>query len=268
MEQQHIDHVMLGRTLSASSDIESGSCTADGSDERLLPAERTVPARPSLLGDGATDELSSRQQRMDDRLRTLCLCVLALAVLAAGAFFLRSILIRFVLALALYYLLTPLIDALSCSWGSCRVPRGVATVAALGLAAGALLAVGVVVVRSITEFAAHASQYNNRIHQLSTVAFGGVQRLQDVLGTGAELPTDRAEASQLARAAVQKLDLAQILVKLMGSAAHVFENLIYILLFLAFMLAGRPAAQRAATPVERQIFSYIRGKVQWRSWFT
>ena len=52
--------------------------------------------------------------------RVIC----ASAVLAAAVFYLQNILVRFVLALALRFLLTPLIDAIH---RHCRVPRGAPT---------------------------------------------------------------------------------------------------------------------------------------------
>ena len=68
-----------------------------------------APAKPSLLG---TEALSARQALLDDRIRTLSLVICASAVLAAAVFYLQNILVRFVLALALRYLLTPLIGAI------------------------------------------------------------------------------------------------------------------------------------------------------------
>ena len=88
--------------------------------------------------EGSAD-LSSREQAIDERIRTLCLVILALAVLAAGAYTLKSILVPFVLALALKYLLTPLIDLLACKETSCplKLPRGLAVFLSLLLTLGA-----------------------------------------------------------------------------------------------------------------------------------
>ena len=58
-----------------------------------------------------------------------CLAIIALAVVYVAMEKLKAILIPFMLALALSYLLTPLIDALSCRHDtSCRyrMPRGLA----------------------------------------------------------------------------------------------------------------------------------------------
>ena len=48
---------------------------------------------------------------LDERIRTLCLVIMALAVLAGAAYYLKNILIPFVLALALAYLLTPISES-------------------------------------------------------------------------------------------------------------------------------------------------------------
>ena len=66
-----------------------------------------------------TGRLSTSEQFMDERIRTLCLVICATAVVASAAYFLQNILIPFVLALALKYLLTPTIDLLSCT--SCNM---------------------------------------------------------------------------------------------------------------------------------------------------
>ena len=122
---------------------------------------RETEARPALFG---TDALSTRQQRQDDRIRTLCLVILAIAVVGFGAYYLNQILIRFVLALALRYLLMPLIDVLSCAnVHNCRfrLNRTLAILIALLIAAGMLTGVGLIVAKSIGRFAANSDMYSD-----------------------------------------------------------------------------------------------------------
>ena len=69
------------RKMPFSNDAKPALSASDSSDTPLLPDQPARPARASLLG---TDELSLHQRRIDERLRTLCLVVLALAVVAAG----------------------------------------------------------------------------------------------------------------------------------------------------------------------------------------
>ena len=180
----------MGHELSSSPNLPEEP--NDDDDAISEHSQLLVDARPALLG---TDALSRDQQRLDERIRTLCLVVMALAVCAAALHYLEQILVRFVLALALKYLLTPLIDLVRairfepqdqadvCSgtcaetrWGRqlsvdmpllpnascraascrCKLPRGLAILVALALAIGGLAVLGIVVARSIGEFATHS----------------------------------------------------------------------------------------------------------------
>ena len=62
----------------------------------------------SLLGP-----LSSSQVPIEERIRTLSLAVCALGVVGAALLYLRAVLVPLVLAIALSYLLTPVVDLLS-----------------------------------------------------------------------------------------------------------------------------------------------------------
>ena len=62
----------------------------------------------SLLG-----RLTPEEHAIEERLRTLAVCVTAAGVISYGLYVLRSILVPLVLAVALTYLLQPLIDVLS-----------------------------------------------------------------------------------------------------------------------------------------------------------
>ena len=78
---------------------------------------------PALLGS-----LSDEEHQIEERLRTLALCICASGVVAYGLYTLRSVLVPLVLAVALTYLLQPLIDILSqrplvcCGITCCRRP--------------------------------------------------------------------------------------------------------------------------------------------------
>ena len=251
--------------------------------EPLLSDEEARPARPSFLGE---DALSARQQRVDERIRTLCLVVLSIAVLGVGLYALRGILIRFVLAVALSYLLSPLIDMLSCARASgnrrCRLPRGIATLVALAIAGLAMATLGFIVVRSITSFAAHADAYADRVEQLTQAAYNLTSRLDVLRGVDSDssgaLPHSNTSATEslqrdLTALARSQLSVRSLIMSLLGTAAHVVENSIYVLLFLAFLLAdgkavrrpsgARDGASTVAPPsaADLAIYRYIRGKV-------
>jgi hypothetical protein len=78
-----------------------------------------------------TEDLTATQKRNDERIRTLCFVILAAATTAGVIYYLRPVLVPFFLALALKYLLTPLINVLSCDPLYCgaRAPAHLAAAA-------------------------------------------------------------------------------------------------------------------------------------------
>ena len=107
--------------------------------------------------------LSTVEKLLDDRIRTLALCICASAVVCAAIYYLRPILVPFFLAVALKYLLSPLIDLLSCTACRFSLPRGVAILLALLLSTSVLSFLALLVIRSVTTFSANASVYDERI---------------------------------------------------------------------------------------------------------
>lgn len=233
--------------------------------EPLLEASmRGSRSEPSLFHAGA---LSVREERLDQRIRTLSLVILATAVVGLGAYWLQHILVRFVLALAVYYLLAPLIDILSCHGvAKCRLklPRGLAIILALLIAAGVLGTIGLVVCRSISSFAGHSEQYRARVEQLAEEAYGLISRLglEHVVPITNNSTEMKAALADLAR---HRISISELIMELLGKAAAVLENTVYVLLFLAFLLAGSKPREHhpsgTAAKAEEQIYVYIRGKV-------
>ena len=106
-----------------------------GGHQRHLQKTESYHAIPALL---SSEALSDTEVRLDERIRTLCLVVIALSGLVGGIYFGRGVMLPFVLALAFSYLLTPLIDLLSCRDAKCRVklPRALAIIIAVLVAVG------------------------------------------------------------------------------------------------------------------------------------
>ena len=154
---------------------------------------------PALLGS-----LSDEEHQVEERLRTLALCICASGVVAYGLYTLRSVLVPLVLAVALTYLLQPLIDILSqrplrcCGTVCCRrppesvhtvrpflrpfaecvlqlkLPRWLAVCLALAFAFGVLGLLGFVVADSIHIFSKRAAIYSERVQVLT---FGASEML-------------------------------------------------------------------------------------------
>lgn len=147
---------------------------------------------PALLGS-----LSDEEHQVEERLRTLALCICASGVVGYSLYTLRSVLVPLVLAVALTYLLQPLIDILSqrplrCCGGVCcrrppeslhtvrpflrpfaecvlqlKLPRWLAVCVALAVAFGVLGLLGFVVADSIHIFSKRASIYSERVQVLT-----------------------------------------------------------------------------------------------------
>ena len=222
----------------------------------------------SVLG-----ELSVSERSVEERLRTLALATCALGVLGFGLYFLRTVLVPFVLANALEQMLVPLVDVLVrvrlC--GLVRVPRFVAVLLTVCLAAGFLGGLGLVVADSVREFTSRAGEYTKHITRLASSLFSWMDkagfdssvRLNKLLELGDRLP------------------LTQMLITLVESLVSTLENLFLILLFTLYLLLGDQrggsgegeggeganggadggARDVVSAQVDAQIRRYIKGKV-------
>jgi hypothetical protein len=226
---------IISSTLRSMGPVES----RDETQERttLLEAGSNPGARPSLLG---TDVLSIQQQRLDERIRTLCLVVCALAVLAAALFYLQQILVRFVLALALKYLLMPLIQLLSrpiaCSTtrlpyqlrAPFKLPHGLAVLIALSIAVGGLGLLGMVVGRSIVTFAANANSYRDRVVELLGKTISATSALQQAWGATSIPGTPEAALKMLDKTTLidlaKRLNLTEMLMACIGTVRRRVSN--------------------------------------------
>lgn len=148
---------------------------------------------PALLGS-----LTPEEHEVEERLRTLALCMCAGGVVGYAVYWLRSVLVPLVLAVALRYLLQPLIDALTmrpfkcCGRTACRtrpttlvetllearLPYWLGVCVALTVAFATLALIGFVVADSVHVFTSHAEVYGARVQELTLGAFGVLNRMQ------------------------------------------------------------------------------------------
>ena len=103
-----------------------------------------VSREESVLHPVRGRELNETEKNHDERIRTLCFVIMASAVVYYLVLTLREVLVPFFLALAIKYMLSPLINVLSCdkrAYPQCdkwrwRMHRGLAICIAMVLAAG------------------------------------------------------------------------------------------------------------------------------------
>ena len=131
--------------------------------------------------------LTEKEKHHDERIRTLCFVMMACAVLYYLVLTLRDVLVPFFLALAIKYMLTPLINVLSCrhrahedTSGACswRLHRGFAIFVAMFLAAGMLSVLGILVVQSVAVFASNAGTYSHRLAEIVEEVFAFVDDIE------------------------------------------------------------------------------------------
>jgi len=159
--------------------------------------------------------LSGNQQHVEERLRTLSLCVCALAAVVGTLYVLRSVLVPFVLAVAMRYLLQPLVITLTqrplhcggvvlCSEEPCgpsrpwwlrslgaflchlQLPHWLAVVVTLAVAFTLLGVFGVVIADSVRLFAARADSYAAQVRRLCAGVLGWLDT--SAVGVVAESP--------------------------------------------------------------------------------
>ena len=245
--------------------------------------------------------LSGQAQVIEERIRTLCLCVLAVSALAAALYYMRTVLIPLVMALALKYLLQPLIDLLtkrplqccgeSCCdeapppspkwlparlrtcWDKCylmQLPYGLAVVVALVVAFTILAIFGLVVADSLRVFTAKADTYSAQVQQ----SFQGLLGWMDTAGL--DKSTRKEKLKQLA----DNVPVTQMIFKVGESILEVLSNLFLVVLFSVYLLIGggdTPSSSSASghgagagaqreedrviAQVDAQIFAYIKGKI-------
>jgi AI-2 transport protein TqsA len=255
----------------------------DLADGILVKSGETEPRGDQVLGggdDGASARVpppsaprvhrhASLTVETSEGIKVFCLMVIASGVIYSAMDRLESILIPFVIALAGSYLLTPIISLLRC--GGC-IPRGLAVLMSLVLAAWLLLVLGTIMIQALGSFRARAPLYRERMESLLEASFKALESLRTAIEPQHNHSTDIGldpsgtrldDVQQMATDFMRQVSITNLILSLLGSAAHILEDVMYVLLFLIFMLIHDSAADDndpVGKRVERQVFIYIRGK--------
>ena len=192
-------------------------------------------------------EMSNNERNYARIIKLTCLCIIALAVIYLAMDRLEAILIPFFLALALAYLLTPLIEFFSCKNVpncACRLPRGIAVILSFMCGLAVLLFLGIVILEAVSTFKDRSHLYRARMEELLEGIFSAAESLQTKLG--ADAATDVAvsntsvvgkrksgheghdaveEASEMVVAILKDISITDTILHLLGTAAHVAEDL-------------------------------------------
>jgi predicted PurR-regulated permease PerM len=208
----------------------------------LQPTEPKAPLNRTPSALLTSDRLNEIEQNFEERIRTLCLVICASAVLLGAAYAFKSVLIPFVLALALTYLFSPLIDMLSCRNQECptKLPRFIATLITLAFALAILAMLAYLMALSISEFSAHANTYSARIEFILAKAYNVTKQLEAELGVTEEEADSPAITNvgsfEAIKGWVRNISLTDFIIRFLGTAAHMTEDIVYVLLFMIFMV--------------------------------
>lgn len=151
--------------------------------------------------------LSPEEQHVEERIRTLSQALCGVGVVAVTLYYLRSVMIPLVLAIALKYLLQPLVAVLmlrplTCCGATCcrrapalrglprfvrpclrsvlqcKLPHGLAVLLALGVAFAVLGLLGFIVADSVHTFSRHSQMYSERVQELGVGLLGWMDTMQ------------------------------------------------------------------------------------------
>ena len=160
------------------------------------------------------------------RIQTGCLLILTGFAIAAALYLFRSVMIPFVLAVALAIALTPVVQWLH---RRCRLPVAVAVGATFLLGFCLLAALGVLVAASFADLSSNADQYQAQMTDL-------IDRI------AAAVPLEKIGLSPEALArpleALPDGAVGKILVNLMNAVVGLVGQAVVVLIFLLFLLMG------------------------------
>jgi len=191
------------------------------------------------------------------RIQTVCLLVLAILAAAAAAYWLKPVLIPFVLAFFFTYSLLPIADLLR---RFVKLPRWLALVVTLLVGSGLLAGVALITTASIKEFAANSQSYVLQLHVLRESAIESLPLQRFGLN-----PQD-VEASLLEGS---EQYVGKFLRSSLDGVLGFLSNSVMVFIFMVFLLLGKltaPAASdRPSTgilgEIERNIERYIIAKL-------
>jgi len=187
-------------------------------------------------------------QQQESRIRTICLFLLAAIAVAFALYFLRPVLIPFVLALFLAVALTPLIDL---QVRRLRLPRALAVVISLLLGMVILGAVGLLISTSVRELMANSDEY---ARQTNRIVAWAVQRL----------PVDPADlggdpnAPGYGLVSLPAERIRGVIVDTSAAIMGLVSNGVLVLIFLCFLLFGGTTHRRPPAGTWGEIVRAIR----------
>lgn len=193
--------------------------------------------------------MSNRRENweLERRLQTACLLIITATLLAFAAYWMRTVLIPFVLALFLFQLLEPMVRLLN---RRARMPHAVAVTMTLLIVGTVLFATSSIITDSVGQLLKSSDSYTNRIASL-------LDNLWD------RYPTFEARFKDLSQQQIAKFTegVGSFVAALTNSMIYLISQTTIVLLFLMFLLFGSRSEDQL-TGVMADIDSKVKNYIQ------
>ncbi len=188
----------------------------------------------------------------ENRIQTICLLTLTTIAIGVALFFLRPVLIPFVLAVFLVYCLAPAVDA---QVKYLRFKRPLAVISTILLGSAALFLVWLLIWASVSQMSENAGDYERQFQEL-------------LKATADRLPLERfgIEATELPELLqITRETTTGFLGRIVSAVMTVLSNGLLVIIFMIFLMAGSSAVHpdpgSFRDQVEHRIKRYILTKV-------
>ena len=183
-------------------------------------------------------------------LNTVSMMVLATVAMAAALLYTRPVMVPFVLAIFISYLVSPLVDILRVQ---VRLPKAVAVLITLLVAAALITLLALLIITSTRGLLENVDVYRTRIVDLAERTFDVLNRRSIDLGQG-ELLQGLREFNVL------DLPVLGFVRSTAGSVVSLVTNGVLVLIFVIYLLIGRHPNQfrhGLYAEIDRKVRSYI-----------
>jgi AI-2 transport protein TqsA len=189
--------------------------------------------------------VTAQQLSTEERIRTVCLLLIATVVVGAALYWLRPVMIPFVLSVFLSLALSPVVDL---QVNRLKIPRGLAVFGAFILALVILSLLGYLITSSAVKVAANAGAYQAQFSMM-------VQRIAETV------PLDRLGINLDRLMNIPIGAVGSMLVTTTNALVNIVSNSTLVAIFVVFMLIGSGTAASRPTgtwaEVEVQTKRYI-----------
>ena len=182
-------------------------------------------------------------------LMTASLMVLAAVAIAVALIYTRKVMVPFVLAIFIMYLVAPIVDFLR---ARLRVPKAISILVALLVVVGLLRLLSLLITTSVQGLAASAPIYRERLTSLAQSFLSVLDRF------GVDLSQDQVLTT------IRELPVLEMVRQTAGGVLGLVSNGVLVLIFLIYLLAGRqPNEQRTGfyAEADQKIRRYLLTKV-------